>query len=62
MGTAAVLAAAALAGGLWIGLVGVMQQYRGVNETIRLLVDGVFGCWAVQAFGGGANARSRKFE
>lgn len=40
MGTAAVLAAAALAGGLWIGLVGVMQQYRGVNETISSLLMG----------------------
>lgn len=40
MGTAAVLMAGALAGALWIGLVGAMQQYRGVNETISSLLMG----------------------
>ena len=30
--------AAALAGGLWIGLVGALRHYRGVNETIASLL------------------------
>ncbi len=37
-GTAMVLLASALAGGAWIALVGVMRQYRGVNETISSLL------------------------
>lgn len=40
LGTAAVLLAGALAGAVWIGLVGGMQQYRGVNETISSLLMG----------------------
>jgi len=37
-GTAILLLAAALAGGLWIALVGVLRQKRGVNETISSLL------------------------
>jgi simple sugar transport system permease protein len=37
-GTALLLLAAAVAGGLWIALVGVLRQYRGVNETISSLL------------------------
>lgn len=37
-GTALVLLAAACAGGAWIALVGVLRQYRGVNETIGSLL------------------------
>mgnify|MGYP003703696859 CR=1 FL=1 len=37
-GTALVLLAAAVAGGVWIALVGAMRQYRGVNETIGSLL------------------------
>jgi ABC-type uncharacterized transport system permease subunit len=37
-GTAMVLLASALAGGAWIALVGVLRQYRGVNETIGSLL------------------------
>jgi ABC-type uncharacterized transport system permease subunit len=37
-GTALLLLAAALAGGLWIALVGVLRQQRGVNETISSLL------------------------
>ncbi len=32
------VASAAAAGGLWIGLVGVLRHYRGVNETIASLL------------------------
>ena len=32
--------AAALAGGAWIALAGVLRQYRGVNETISSLLLG----------------------
>jgi ABC-type uncharacterized transport system permease subunit len=31
-------AAAALAGGIWIGAIGALRQYRGVNETISSLL------------------------
>jgi len=37
-GTVMVLAAGALAGAAWIALVGVLRQYRGVNETIGSLL------------------------
>jgi ABC-type uncharacterized transport system permease subunit len=37
-GTAMLLLAAALAGGVWIALVGVLRQKRGVNETISSLL------------------------
>jgi simple sugar transport system permease protein len=37
-GTALLLVAAALAGALWIALVGVLRQWRGVNETISSLL------------------------
>jgi ABC-type uncharacterized transport system permease subunit len=37
-GTVMVLLAAALAGGLWIGLAGWMRQFRGINETISSLL------------------------
>ena len=40
IGTAMVLLAGALAGAVWIGLVGVLRQYRGVNETISSLLMG----------------------
>ena len=33
-----VLLAAAIAGGLWIGLAGWMRQFRGINETISSLL------------------------
>lgn len=39
-GTALVLLASALAGAAWIALVGVLRQYRGVNETISSLLMG----------------------
>ncbi len=39
-GTASVLLASALAGAAWIALVGVLRQYRGVNETISSLLMG----------------------
>jgi simple sugar transport system permease protein len=38
LGTAMVLLAAAVAGGVWMSLVGVLRQYRGVNETISSLL------------------------
>lgn len=34
----AMLASAALAGGAWVGLVGALRQFRGVNETISSLL------------------------
>ena len=37
-GTLCVLLAGAAAGAAWIGLVGVLRQYRGVNETIGSLL------------------------
>lgn len=37
-GTALLLAAAAAAGAAWIALVGVLRQWRGVNETISSLL------------------------
>jgi simple sugar transport system permease protein len=37
-GTVIVLFAAAIAGGLWIGLAGWMRQFRGINETISSLL------------------------
>jgi ABC-type uncharacterized transport system permease subunit len=37
-GTVMVLACGALAGAAWIALVGVLRQYRGVNETIGSLL------------------------
>jgi ABC-type uncharacterized transport system permease subunit len=37
-GTAILLLSAALAGGVWIALVGVLRQKRGVNETISSLL------------------------
>ena len=37
-GTVMVLLAAAIAGGLWIGLAGCMRQFRGINETISSLL------------------------
>jgi simple sugar transport system permease protein len=39
-GTALLLAAAALAGAVWIALAGALRQYRGVNETISSLLLG----------------------
>lgn len=39
-GTAMVLLASAVAGALWIAMVGVLRQYRGVNETISSLLMG----------------------
>ncbi|HEX5311474.1 ABC transporter permease [Aquabacterium sp.] len=39
-GTVAVLLAGAAAGALWMALVGVLRQYRGVNETISSLLMG----------------------
>jgi len=39
-GTALLLLAAAVAGGLWISLAGALRQYRGVNETISSLLLG----------------------
>jgi ABC-type uncharacterized transport system permease subunit len=39
-GTVVVLAASALGGAAWIALVGVLRQYRGVNETIGSLLMG----------------------
>jgi simple sugar transport system permease protein len=39
-GTVMVLAAGALCGAAWIALVGVLRQYRGVNETISSLLMG----------------------
>ena len=38
LGTALMLAAAALAGGAWIALAGWLRQWRGVNETISSLL------------------------
>jgi simple sugar transport system permease protein len=38
LGTAMVLAAAALAGAAWVALAGVLRQWRGVNETISSLL------------------------
>jgi simple sugar transport system permease protein len=40
IGSALVLAAAALAGAAWIALAGALRQYRGVNETISSLLLG----------------------
>ena len=40
LGSAAVLAAAALAGALWIAIAGALRQWRGVNETISSLLLG----------------------
>ena len=40
LGTAALLLAAAIAGGAWIALAGALRQYRGVNETISSLLLG----------------------
>jgi general nucleoside transport system permease protein len=37
-GTALLLLAAALAGAVWVALVGVLRQWRGVNETISSLL------------------------
>ena len=37
-GTALVFVAGALAGALWIALVGWLRQYRGINETISSLL------------------------
>lgn len=37
-GTVMLMLAAALAGGMWIGLAGLLRQYRGVNETISSLL------------------------
>jgi ABC-type uncharacterized transport system permease subunit len=39
-GTVMVLLAGALAGAAWIGIVGALRQYRGVNETISSLLMG----------------------
>jgi ABC-type uncharacterized transport system permease subunit len=39
-GTVMVLMAGALAGAAWIGIVGALRQYRGVNETISSLLMG----------------------
>lgn len=39
-GTTLVLLASALAGAAWVALVGVLRQYRGVNETISSLLMG----------------------
>ncbi|MGE0232487.1 MAG: ABC transporter permease [Flavobacteriaceae bacterium] len=38
VGIAAMMVAAAVAGGTWIGAVGAMRHYRGVNETIASLL------------------------
>jgi ABC-type uncharacterized transport system permease subunit len=38
LGTIAVLAGGALAGGLWIGFAGALRLWRGVNETISTLL------------------------
>ena len=38
LGTAWILLAGAVAGGAWIALAGLLQQYRGVNETISSLL------------------------
>jgi simple sugar transport system permease protein len=38
VGTALVCLAGAVAGGLWIALVGWLRQYRGINETISSLL------------------------
>ncbi|MGF6767726.1 ABC-type uncharacterized transport system permease subunit [Paraburkholderia sp. GAS199] len=38
LGSAAMLAAAVVAGAVWIGLVGALKHYRGVNETISSLL------------------------
>ena len=40
VGTAVLMLAAALAGGLWIALAGWLRQWRGVNETISSLLLG----------------------
>lgn len=40
VGSALVLASAALAGAAWIALAGALRQYRGVNETISSLLLG----------------------
>jgi simple sugar transport system permease protein len=40
LGTALLLLAAAVAGGAWIALAGVLRQLRGVNETISSLLLG----------------------
>jgi simple sugar transport system permease protein len=40
VGTVMVLLAGALAGAVWIGCVGALRQYRGVNETISSLLMG----------------------
>jgi general nucleoside transport system permease protein len=40
MGSAMVLAAAALCGALWIALAGALREWRGVNETISSLLLG----------------------
>jgi general nucleoside transport system permease protein len=39
-GTLILLAAAAVAGALWIAMAGALRQYRGVNETISSLLFG----------------------
>jgi general nucleoside transport system permease protein len=38
LGSLLLLAAAAVAGGAWIGIVGYLRQWRGVNETISSLL------------------------
>jgi ABC-type uncharacterized transport system permease subunit len=38
VGTVLVCLAAAVAGGIWIGLAGWLRQYRGINETISSLL------------------------
>jgi simple sugar transport system permease protein len=38
LGTAALLAVAAMAGAAWVALAGVLRQWRGVNETISSLL------------------------
>jgi len=38
LGTAMILAAAAVAGAAWVALAGALRQYRGVNETISGLL------------------------
>jgi len=40
LGTALVLLAGALLGGLWVALAGLLRQWRGVNETISSLLLG----------------------
>ncbi|MGH6645370.1 ABC transporter permease [Aquabacterium sp.] len=40
VGTVMVLLAGAVAGAAWIGIVGALRQYRGVNETISSLLMG----------------------